>query len=121
MQQLAPSHPEVAARMLDFWLRTDGTSENWWWPQIGIPAAVCRTMLMLNRKAEKTDRQLGAILDRSKMGRTGQNKVWLAGIHLMKGLLYDDPAMVKAGREAILSEICVTDKEGLQAYRGSGL
>ena len=49
MQQLAPSHPEVAARMLDFWLRTDGTSENWWWPQIGIPAAVCRTMLMLDR------------------------------------------------------------------------
>ena len=114
MQQLAPSHPEVAARMLDFWLRTDGTSENWWWPQIGIPAAVCRTMLMLGRKAEKRDRQLEALLNRSQMGRTGQNKVWLAGIHLMKGLLYDDPAMVKAGREAILSEICVTDKEGLQ-------
>ncbi len=115
MQQLAPSHPEVAARMLDFWLRTDATSKNWWWPQIGIPAAVCRTMLMLGRKAEKRDRQLEALLNRSQMGRTGQNKVWLAGIHLMKGLLYGDPAMVKAGREAILSEICVTDKEGLQA------
>ena len=114
MQQLAHSHPEVASRMLDFWLRTDGTSKNWWWPQIGIPAAVCRTMLMLDRKAEKTDRQLGAILDRSKMGRTGQNKVWLAGIHLMKGLLYGDPAMVEAGRNAILSEICITEKEGLQ-------
>lgn len=114
MQKLAPSHPEVAAKMLDFWIRTDGTSENWWWPQIGIPAAVCRTMLMLDRKAGKTDHHLRTILNRSAMGRTGQNKVWLAGINLMKGVLYDDPSMVEAGKEAIESEICISEKEGLQ-------
>ena len=114
MQKLAPAHPDVAAKMLDFWIRTDGTSENWWWPQIGIPAAVCRTMLMLDRKAGTADLKVRAILDRSEMGRTGQNKVWLAGIHLMKGLLYDDPAMVAAGRDAILSEICISEEEGLQ-------
>ena len=115
MQALAPSHPEVAEKMLDFWIRTDGTSENWWWPKIGIPSAICRTMLMLGRNAGKADHQLCAILERSAMGYTGQNKVWLAGIHLMKGVLYDDPAMVEAGKEAILSEICISEEEGLQS------
>lgn len=125
MQTLAPTHPEVAGRMLDFWIRTDATSENWWWPEIGIPSAICRTMLLLDRKAEKGN-PVRAILDRSSLfiqdrppGRrkryTGQNQVWVAGIHLMKGLLYDDPAMVEAGRDAILSEICISDKEGLQS------
>ncbi len=115
MQKLAPAHPDAAARMLDFWIRTDGTSENWWWPQIGIPAAICRTMLMLDRKAGADDLKIRTILNRSAMGHTGQNKVWLAGIHLMKGLLYDDPSMVEAGRDAILSEICISEEEGLQA------
>ena len=124
MQTLAPTHPEVAGRMLDFWVRTDGTSENWWWPEIGIPAAICKTMLMLDRKAEKGN-PVRTILDRSRLfvpdgdrlkyKYTGQNNVWLAGIHLMKGLLYDDPAMVEAGRDAILSEICISDREGLQS------
>ena len=114
MQTLAATHPEVAGRMLDFWIRTDGTSENWWWPRIGIPGNICRTMLMLDRKAGN-DPKLKAILDRSYMGMTGQNKVWVAGIHLMKGLLYDDPAMVEAGRDAILSEIRISDREGLQS------
>ena len=114
MQTLAATRPEIAGRMLDFWIRTDSTSENWWWPRIGIPGAVCRTMLILDRKAGK-DPKLKAILDRSYMGMTGQNKVWVAGIQLMKGLLYDDPAMVESGRDAILSEIRISDQEGLQS------
>ena len=124
MQTLAATHPEVAGRMLDFWIRTDAISENWWWPEIGIPAAICKTMLLLDRKAEKGD-PVRTILDRSRLfvpdgdrlkyKYTGQNNVWLAGIHLMKGLLYDDPAMVEAGRDAILSEICISDREGLQS------
>ena len=126
MQTLAAANPEAAGHMLDFWIRTDNTSENWWWPEIGIPAAICKTMLMLDRKAEKGN-PVRTILDRTclfipdgtpdrlKYKYTGQNKVWLAGIHLMKGLLYDDPVMVEEGRDAILSEIRFSDKEGLQS------
>ena len=126
MRALAATHPEAAGRMLDFWIRTEATSENWWWPEIGIPSSICKTMLLLDRKAEKGN-PVRTILDRSSLfipdrtpGRlkykyTGQNKVWVAGIHLMKGLLYDDPAMVEAGRDAILSEICISGQEGLQS------
>ena len=94
MQTLALTHPEAAGRMLDFWIRTDATSENWWWPEIGIPSSICKTMLLLDRKAEKGN-PVRTILDRSslfipdktpnrlKYKYTGQNKVWFAGIHLM--------------------------------------
>ena len=115
MLQLAAAHPETAGRMLDFWVKTDSISENWWWPQIGIPMWLCKTMLLLDRKAERGSR-VRTILDRSAMKAkyTGQNKVWLAGIELMKGLLYDEPGMVDAGWQAILSEIRISESEGLK-------
>jgi len=113
MVKLASSDPETAGRMLDFWVKTDSTSANWWWQQIGTPSYICKTMLLLDRKAEQGS-PVRIILDRSSMGMTGQNKVWLAGIHLMKGLLYDDPEMVREGRSAILSEIRISEGEGLQ-------
>lgn len=107
MSTLAATHPEVAGRMLDFWIKTDSTSTNWWWREIGIPQHVCKTMILLGRKAEK-ESQVGVILNRSAIGWSSQNKVWLAGIHLMKGLIYGDPEMVRVGREVILSEIQIS-------------
>ena len=115
MLRLAATHPETAGRMLDFWVKTDSISENWWWPEIGIPMWLCKTMLLLDRKAEPGS-PVRTILDRSVMKEkyTGQNKVWLAEINLMKGVLYDDPGMVDAGRAAILSEIRISENEGLK-------
>ncbi|MBQ9087268.1 MAG: hypothetical protein IJY46_00655 [Lentisphaeria bacterium] len=114
MQVLAVTHPEVANRMLDFWIKTDCSNENWFKPQIGIPRAICFTMLMLGRKAGKDELKLRTILNRSAIKYTGQNRVWLAGIHVMKGVLYDEPEMVELGRETILSEIQITGDAGLQ-------
>lgn len=114
MSALAVTHPETAQRMLDFWVKTDSTSENWWWGEIGIPLFLCNTMLLLDKKAGAED-PVRRILARSAMGRHGQNRVWLAGIHLMKGLLYGEPEMVRAGRDTILSEIQIsTPGNGLQ-------
>ena len=48
---------------------------------------------------------------------TGQNKVWLAGIHLLKGVLYQRPELVREGREQILSELrlAASGREGIQS------
>lgn len=54
------------------------------------------------------------ILNRSKMGMTGQNKVWCAGIALMKGLLADNSEMMKTASDAIWSELRITTEEGIQ-------
>lgn len=54
------------------------------------------------------------IIERSRFGRTGQNKVWLAGNNLMRGLLTDDEALVAEARDQIAEEIVVTDGEGIQ-------
>ena len=50
----------------------------------------------------------------SGFGRTGQNKFWLAGSQVMKGLLFDDEALVLEARKQIGDEIRVTQDEGIQ-------
>ena len=54
------------------------------------------------------------VLERSRFGRTGQNKVWLAGNNLMKGLLTDDAALVAEAKRQIAEEIYITSSEGIQ-------
>ena len=54
------------------------------------------------------------ILGRSQMGMTGQNKVWVAGIAFMKGLLTEDLALMQTARDAIFSELKITTDEGVQ-------
>ena len=49
------------------------------------------------------------VLERSAFGKTGQNKVWLAGNQLMKGLLIDDEALVVKAKDVIAEEIFMTD------------
>ncbi len=43
---------------------------------------------------------------------TGQNKVWLAGNVLIRGLLLNDAELIKEARENICSEIVLGQKEG---------
>jgi chondroitin AC lyase len=48
------------------------------------------------------------------MGMTGQNKVWLAGIALMMGVLTDDRDLVAKARGQIFEELRITTAEGVQ-------
>jgi chondroitin AC lyase len=45
---------------------------------------------------------------------TGQNKVWCAGIGIVKGLLYDDQVLIERSVEDIWSELRVSTEEGIQ-------
>ena len=55
-----------------------------------------------------------AVMNNAKFGMTGQNKVWLASNVLIKALLLNDEALVKAARDTIVSEISVDNKEGIK-------
>ena len=56
------------------------------------------------------------VMENAKFGMTGQNKVWLAGNMLMRGLLQDDFELVKAARDTIVSEITT----GMQESKATG-
>ncbi|MCI2083205.1 MAG: sugar lyase [Bacteroidales bacterium] len=99
-----------------YWLRTMPVCPNWWHNDIGVPKKMTAILLMIRDELSEDEISGGLkVLERSKFGRTGQNKVWLAGNNLMKGLLIDDEALVIKARDAIAEEIYVTDKEGIQA------
>ena len=101
---------------LNHWLENDFRSPNWWHPEIGTPKLLAPVLILM--EAELTDRQweLGyKILERSRMGKTGQNKVWLAGNVLFTSLLKRNIDTVRLASKAIQEELVVSMKEGVQA------
>ena len=100
---------------LNHWIEKDYQNPNWWHGRIGTPQDMATIFILLDDDLpEKMLKDAHPILKRSKMGMTGQNKVWCAGIAFMKALLNDDADMMTTAGDAIWSELCVTTDEGIQ-------
>lgn len=75
---------------LDYWFKNDFICPNWWYPQIGVPKVLGPTMILMEKDLSAEQKAAGIkILDRAKIGMTGQNKVWLSGNVIYKGILID--------------------------------
>jgi chondroitin AC lyase len=119
-----PGHPlagnaELRAAILQglgHWTQNDYVNPNWWYPQIGVPQVMAPILILMGETVppELKEQTVQRVLGRSKMGMTGQNKVWLAGIALMKGLLANDPNLITQAQNQIFSELRVTTQEGIQ-------
>ena len=100
---------------LAYWYTKKPSSLNWWHGEIGVPKKLAAILLMIRGELSARELEQGLrIIERARFGRTGQNKVWLAGNNLMRGLLTDDEALVAEARDQIAEEIVVTDGEGIQ-------
>jgi chondroitin AC lyase len=103
-------------KSLGHWTEKDYVNPNWWYPRIGVPMTVAPILVLMGDDIPTNlkQRTIQRVLIRSKTGMTGQNKVWLAGIAFMKGLLNDDQDLMKQMRDQIFSELRVTTAEGVQ-------
>lgn len=112
----SPVLRRIILRGVDFWSEAKLICPNWWYNQIGVPKLMAPVYLLM--KPEMSEAQIrGAIgvLSRAKFGMTGQNKVALAAVVLMRALLENDLQTVLAAKEQIASEIYFTNNgEGLQ-------
>ena len=98
-----------------WWYENMPVCRNWWHNQIGVPKKFAGILMMLRNELTPEELEGGLrVLEKAKFGMTGQNKVWLAGNNLMRGLLINDEALVKEAAEQIKETICVTDEEGIQ-------
>lgn len=100
---------------MKWWFDTMPVCPNWWHNDIGVPKKMTAALLLM--KDELSDYEIDGglrVLEKSGFGKTGQNRAWLAGNQLMKGLLTDDPDLVLKARNEIAGEICVTEAEGIQ-------
>ncbi|MHB8899089.1 MAG: polysaccharide lyase 8 family protein [Thermoguttaceae bacterium] len=105
----------AARKGLDAWLRLDPQNPNWWWNEIGVPGAMLPVLLLLDDELSATERQAGLkILERAKIGMTGQNLVWVSEITAGRGLLERDSELVGKAYRRITDEIRVSLSEGIQ-------
>ena len=105
----------AALRSLDYWLAKDFRSPNWWHNEIGVPRAVAGIMLILNGRLSPHEFAKGIeVVCRAGISRTGQNKVWLAGIVLTRAALQNDAALARQASDAIFAEVAVGTGEGIQ-------
>lgn len=100
---------------LNYWLINDFKSNNWWYPQIGTPQALAPLLILMeNELSEQQLQQAMVLLNRSKIGMTGQNKVWLSANVLMRSMLAKDIAGVQVASSSIREELRVGMREGIQ-------
>lgn len=112
----SPRFSTVIHQALDYWFRTKPVCNNWWYNEIGIPKTFGPAFILLRTQMTPAElKDAVKVMDNARFGMTGQNKVWLAGNVLMKGLLLDDYELVKAARDTIVSEITTGRPEGIKS------
>ncbi len=103
-------------RTLGWWIKTNPTNPNWWYNEIGMP----RTMgvigaLMWNEMTPEEQASALAVIDRTAVGATGQNKLW-RGINVMlQGMLKNDEVLAESGIQSAAETITASAAvEGIQ-------
>ena len=111
-----PKLESVIHLALGYWFREKPFCKNWWYNQIGVPKTLGPAFLLMKEQLNPEEKEAAVeVMENARFGMTGQNKVWLAGNVLMRGLLQDDFELVKAARDTIVSEITTGMQEGIKS------
>lgn len=101
---------------LNYWFTAKPKCLNWWQNEIGVPKTLGQACILIEDELTPEELQgIEEVLSAARFKMTGQNKVWLAGNVLMRGLMQNDEALVKMARDTIASEICVGRPEGIKS------
>lgn len=102
-------------KTINFWFSRKLVCKNWWYNQIGIPRTLGPVFLLFEQEMNELEKQSATeVMRQSKLGMTGQNKVWLAGNVLIRGLLQNDWELIKKAQTDIVSEIVLGQQEGIK-------
>lgn len=101
---------------LGFWLRERPKCLNWWQNEIGIPKTLGPACILIEDELSEEEKSgIIDVLAAARFKMTGQNKVWLSGNILLRGVMEGDEDIVKMARDSIMSEICVGRAEGIKS------
>ena len=102
---------------LNKWFDLGLQCPNWWYNEIGGPRLLAPALLLLDEELSDAERARAIrYMKQARIGMTGQNRTWLAGNVLVRGLLERNDTLVQAARDAIVAEVAVAPegKEGIQ-------
>lgn len=102
---------------LAWWSAHDFKNPNWWYNEIGVPKSLGAIAIALgpDLRPEEHAYIANTVLARSGFRMTGQNRVWMAGNMLMRGVLLTNKAWVGQAAQVFAEELQVTASEGIQA------
>jgi len=111
-----PELKSAIVKALKHWVDKDYKNPNWWYNNIGAPMSMANILVLMGNEVPKdtVTRAMATTMSRAKIGMTGQNKVWLAGIVFVRCLTDGNEKELKKARDVILSEVRVTTQEGIQ-------
>ena len=112
----SPELKDKIHRALGYWFRTKPKCLNWWQNEIGVPKTLGPACILIEDELSESEKQgIIDVVSAARFKMTGQNKVWLAGNVLLRGLLQGDAQLVKQARDTIMSEITVGKAEGIKS------
>lgn len=99
---------------LDFWYATAPTSTNWWYNDIGKQLELEPIALVFESQLTAAEKAsiIGDFATAPSM--TGENRVWISGGVVHRGLLEASADRVSAGLAGVQETIVVTTAEGVQ-------
>ncbi|TVP75003.1 MAG: hypothetical protein EA353_14715 [Puniceicoccaceae bacterium] len=109
-------HLEAATlSALRAWLKYDWQNPNWWYGRIGGPLILGPLLLALEDQLTAEELQKGVeILEAARIGMTGANRVWVATVTIYRGLLIEEPDVIRAGVRAVEDTFSIGKSEGIQ-------
>lgn len=108
---------KIIVGTLNYWSSNHFYSDNWWHQEIGIPQSLGPTLILCESIIpDSTMTKSLKIMDKSKISRTGQNKIWLSGNVFMRELIRNNDSFILKSANTI-KEVMVLSKpyeEGIQ-------
>jgi chondroitin AC lyase len=104
-------------RGLEHWLAKGYTNGNWFSNVIAVPKPVADMLVLMGDDLPKNlgKEAIQKVVSKAKGGGlTGQNIVWVAEIAFVRGLYEGDQGALMRARKAVLGQIRVTTREGVQ-------
>lgn len=111
----SPAFEKTIHSAMDYWFKAGLKCSNWYYNEIGVPRTLGTAFILFDEYLTADERVNAVrVMENSKFGMTGQNKVWLAGNVMMRAVLQNDFNLVKQARDIIVSEITKGGLEGIK-------
>ncbi|WP_406684518.1 hypothetical protein N1F78_02000 [Seonamhaeicola sp. MEBiC1930] len=108
---------EIIIGALNYWSYNNFYSDNWWHQEIGIPQSLGPILIICESIIpDSTMTKSLKVMDKSRIYKTGQNKIWLSGNVFMRELLRGNSNLIDSAANTIKS-VMVPSKpyeEGIQ-------
>lgn len=113
-------HEEILSKKihnsLNYWLKNDFLSTNWWDQQIGVPQQLIPILFLMEKELSTTQiKEALVLLNRAKIKMSGQNKVWLATNVMLRSLFQRKSDSVAIASKAIQGELKISKSAGIKS------